>query len=365
MADEVVRIMQDIVHVVEVASGAPEVLIEVGVPGPEGPPGETGPAGPPGPAGAPGEPGAPGDPGPAGGPVGPAGPAGPEGPPGVQGAPGVAGEPGSPGVSLAHDHTAGDGLPVPAAGLDTDNGAADGDLMSYSADTGKMTWLKSVTYQPTAGNAVVGAVSAGTFADAQVRGGGIWTIQEVVGAPGFDVQLTFSTVENFNEIRAYMRYAGGGSHLCEVGLKNGDAEAFTTLTSFNSQNGLTDVIVQVDNGPSYIAADGSVTVRFYHPITGNGTTHFLHLDRVSLILAVTGGGGVTDHRALSNRLDAEAHPASAITLAASAGLSASDIQAGMAELQAGKVAGVGIPLFVASVTPPPNPDLGTLWIDLS
>lgn len=247
--------------------------------------------------------------------------------------------------------------------LDSDNAATDGDLMSFSGITGKMTWLKSVTYQPSGGTAVIGTVTAGTAADAQVRGGAAWTIQEVVGVPGFDVQLTFSSVENFNEIRAYMRYQGGGSHLCEVGIKNGDTATFTTLTSFNSQNGLTDVIIQVDNGPSYIASDGSVTVRFYHPITGNGTSHFLYLDMVNLLLAVTGGGGVTDHRALSNRLDPEAHPASAITVSASAGLTATDAQAAFAELNTEKIAGFGVTEIHVGTTPPGSPALGTLWLD--
>lgn len=263
----------------------------------------------------------------------------------------------------SHDHAGGDGALIPAAGLDTDNSAADGDLMSYSADSGKMTWLKSVTYQPSSGTAVVGTVTAGTYANAQVRDGSSWTIQEVVGVPGYDVQLTFAGVENFNEIRAYMRYQGGGSHLCEVGLKNGDLASFTTLTSFNSQNGLSDVIVQVDNGPSYIASDGSVTVRFYHPITGNGTTHFLYLDLVNLILAVTGGGGVTDHRALSNRLDAEAHPASAITVSSAAGLAATDLQAALLELNTEKIEGSGVAKISVGTSTPAAPAVGDLWID--
>jgi hypothetical protein len=268
-----------------------------------------------------------------------------------------------PGDLAGHDHSGGDGALIPAAGLDTDNSAADGDLMSYSGITGKLSWLKSVTYQPSGGTAVTGTVTAGTYADAQVRGGVAWTIQEVTGVPGFNVQLTFSNVENFNEIRAYMRYQGGGSHLCEVGLKDGDAATFTTLTSFNSQNGLTDVIIQVDNGPSYIATDGSVTVRFYHPITGNGTTHFLHLDMVNLLLAVTGGGGVTDHRALSNRLDAEAHPASAITVSSSANLAATDVQAALLELNTEKIEGSGVAKITVGTSTPAAPAVGDLWID--
>jgi hypothetical protein len=264
----------------------------------------------------------------------------------------------------SHDHTTGNGALIPAAGLDTDNSAADGDLMSYSDTTGKMTWLKSVTYQPSSGTAVVGTVTAGTYADAQSRGGVAWTIQEVVGIPGYDVQLTFSSVVNFNEIRAYMRYQGGGSHLCEVGLKDGDAATFTTLTSFNSQNGLSDVIIQVDNGPSYIATDGSVTVRFYHPVTGNGTTHFLYLDMVNLLLAVTGGGGVTDHRALSNRLDAEAHPATAITSSASTtGLAATTVEAALTELNAEKIEGSGVAKITVGTDEPVTPATGDLWID--
>ena len=192
-----------------------------------------------------------------------------------------------------------------------------------------------------------------------------WTIQEVVGTPGFDVRITYSSVENFNEIRAYMRYQGGGSHLCEVALKNGDAATWETLTSFNSQNGLTDQIIAVDNGPSYIASDGSVTLRFYHPVTGNGTTHFLYIDYAALLYAVTGGGGVTDHRALSNRLDPEAHPASAITVAGSAGLDATDVQAALAELNTQKIAGIGVTEVHVGPTPPVSPAVGTLWLDTS
>jgi hypothetical protein len=270
---------------------------------------------------------------------------------------------GLPGDIAAHDHTGGNGALIPDTGLDTDNSAADGDLMSYSSTSGKMTWLKSVAYQASSGTAVAGTVISGTYANTQVRDASTWYIQEIAATPGYDVQLTFSSVENFNEIRAYMRYQGGGSHLCEVGLKDGDASTFTTLTSFNSQNGLTDVIIQVDNGPSYIATDGSVTVRFYHPLLGNGTSHFLHLDFVNLLLAVTGGGGVTDHRALSNRLDAEAHPASAITVSSGAGLAATDAQAAFAELNAEKIEGSGVAKITVGTTEPVAPATGDLWIE--
>ena len=249
--------------------------------------------------------------------------------------------------------------------LDTDNVAVAGDLMSYSGLTGKMTWLKSVEYVATAGSAITGAVTAGTYASTTVRDTAPWTIQEVAGIPGYDVQISFSTVENFNEIRAYMRYQGGGSHLCEVALKNGDLATWSTVTSFNSQNGLTDQVIAVDNGPSYIASDGSVTLRFYHPITGNSTAHFLYLDYVALIYAVTGGGGVTDHRALSNRLDAEAHPASAITVSGLSQLSATDVQAALLELNTEKVAGSGVTTITASASAPGTPVVGDLWIDLS
>lgn len=284
--------------------------------------------------------------------------AGEQGPPGLD----------SGGLSTSHDHVGGDGAAIPLAGLDVDNGAADGDLLSFSAATGKLTWLKSVTYQPTAGVAVTGNVTVGTFADAMVRGGTVWTIQEVSGVPGYNVQLTFSSVANFNEIRAYMRYQGGGTHLCQIELQVAPwgPTDFVTLTSFNSQNGLTDVVVLVDNAATYIQPDGTVTVRFYHPITGNtGGTHFLYLDMVNLIMAATGGGGVTDHRALSNRLDPDAHPASAIALDFGMPFAGSTAKAALEELQSGKIAGVGTATISVGTTAHANPLAGDLWVDIN
>jgi hypothetical protein len=265
-----------------------------------------------------------------------------------------------------HNHTDKGGL-IPEAGIDIANPPSDRYLLSYDAATGKFKWLTSTEYAPQSLTVGVGNTVSGNLASLLTRDDAdMLLVQEVAGIPGYDVQVTFTGVQTFNSFRAFMRYQGGGSHLCEIDFWNKDTLLWDTKTTFNSQNGLTDVVVVIDNPQEYINA-GSVAVRFYHPITGNtGGTHYLHVDSVALVDSTTGGGGITTHSALSGRLDAEAHPASAITFSPTAGITSNTAQNAIAELGTTKLASTfadGFSKITVGPTQPSNPQLNDLWVD--
>ena len=265
-----------------------------------------------------------------------------------------------------HDHAGGDGALIPHTGIDANNSPSASALLSYDDITDKFTWLTSVYYQPTTLTTTVGTVTGGDVNSVLTKSdANILEITEVGGStPGFDVRFDFASVVTFNELRVNMRYSGG--HNCELQLWDYTlgTPAYVTQTTVNNQTGLVDVTVPIDNSTKYIDGSGNAKMRFYHPAAGVGT-HLFKCDFLGLIYAVTGGGGVTDHQALSGTTNAGAHPATAVSVSGSAGLTATDVQAALLELNTEKIEGQGTTLIVVSDTEPVGAANGTIWLDTS
>lgn len=98
-------------------------------------------------------------------------------------------------------------------------------------------------------------------------------------------------------------------------------------------------------------------------------------DAIEALQAKVGVNGSADAASLDYQIaaalallaahDAEAHPASSITLSSAAGLAATNLQAGMLELNTEKIAGTGIASIVVSDIEPVGAADGTLWLDSS
>ena len=267
-------------------------------------------------------------------------------------------------VDTAHDHVGGDGALIPYLGLDILNSPAESALLSYNLAGDKLEWLSSVYYQPTLLTTVVGTVTNGTLASVITKGDGlIFEVTEVASnTPGFDIRFDFAGVTTFNELRTNVRYSAG--HNCELQLWDYTlgTPAYVTQTTVNNQTGLVDVIVQIDNATKYIDGSGNAKMRFYHPATGNGT-HLFKLDYLGLIYAVTGGGGVTDHQALSGTTNAGAHPATAISASAHGTNVGTTVQEQLNGLADGKISGSGIASITVGTVAPVTPAVGDVWFD--
>lgn len=254
--------------------------------------------------------------------------------------------------------------PISYLDLDITNSPQDSSLMAYDLVADKIKWLSSVYYQPTSLTTYVGTVTNGTVASVITKGdGNIFEVTEVGStAPGFNIEFAFAGVVAFNELRANVRYSAG--HNCELQLWDYVGSAWVVQTTVNNQTGLVDVLVAIDNATKYIDGSGNAKMRFYHPATGNAT-HLFKLDYLGLIYAVTGGGGVTDHQALSGTTAAGAHPATAVSASAHGTNVGTTVQAQLNELADGKVQGSGVAKLTASLTEPAAPVAGDLWIDLN
>jgi hypothetical protein len=261
-----------------------------------------------------------------------------------------------------HDHS--DSAPVPASGLDIVNAAADRYLLSYDSTEGRLKWLTSTEYIPNQLSVGVGTIITGSIASLLTKNdGNTLDILEVLGIPGFDLQVRFQNVVSFNVIRLFMRYTGG--HTCQVQLFNPNTTTWVSQSSFNSQNGLIDFSISVDDGVQFVSVTGDVYLRFYHPSTGI-VTHHLYLDAVHLLDSTTGGGGITDHSGLSGRSIAEAHPATAIELSTVVGMVADNVQSAISELNTMKVSTSqldGFAKITVNANPPSNPSINDLWVE--
>lgn len=254
--------------------------------------------------------------------------------------------------------------PIKPSDLDQNNVPEDRSFLAYSEADQKFSWLSSTYYQPSSLNVTNGTIITGTVASLYTKGdGNTFTLQEVTGVPGFHLTIGFTGVTTFNQLHLYMRYTGG--HTCQVQLWNNATTAWQDITSFNNQNGLVDITLNIDDSTNYVNVSEEVTARLYHPSTGV-TTHFLYLDYVGLVNAISGGGGVTEHQSLKGRYEAESHPASAIKYTPYSSLLSTDVQAAINELSDAKLnttAFSGLSKITVGTTAPSNPAIGDLWID--
>lgn len=262
-----------------------------------------------------------------------------------------------------HDHT--DTAPIPEAALDIVNTPSDRYVLTYDGNEGRLKWLSSTFYEADLLTVGVGTIVSGSVSSLNTKGdSNTLTIQEVLGVPGYDVQVRFQNVVSFNVIHVYMRYTGG--HTCQTQLWNHVGAIWETQSSFNNQNGLIDFEISVADSFKYLDVNGTAYLRFYHPSTGVAT-HQLLLDSVHLVDSVTGGGGITDHQGLASRSQAESHPGSAISYSnTNTGLVATNVQSAITELQQNKVNATALDGFgkiTVSSTPPSNPATNDLWIE--
>jgi hypothetical protein len=238
-------------------------------------------------------------------------------------------------ATLAHNHTGGSETLVPEAGLDIANAPADRWILSYDSTAAKMEWITTTIYPATSVSLITGTLNAGSITSFATRNDAdIYDVQEVGGVPGIDIRVSFANVTAFNMLRFQVDHIDGtGTHKVEYALWNVTLAQWDLLTSLRTTNGFVEADVNADDFANYIDTGASNTVicRMYHPVAGNGG-HQHKWEYMVLVDSVVGGGGISEHGALSGLDTAGSHPASAISNIPAGTIASTDMQAVVNEL---------------------------------
>jgi hypothetical protein len=165
--------------------------------------------------------------------------------------------------------------------------------------------LAPVVYDINSQNVVVGTVDAGSYTDLAAADATTMDISEPASSPAIDIQFTFGSVANMNNVLLYGYYDGSESHEVHVQIYNNDTTAWEGIGSVVTGAASVWHSFPVIDGANYIDGSGNVLVRVYHSETGN-PSHDLFLDLVQVRYSASAQGGVTTHSALSG-LDSDDH----------------------------------------------------------
>lgn len=128
-----------------------------------------------------------------------------------------------------------------------------------------------------------GTYTAGNVASvATPFDGNTYDLHETAGAPGFDLDFTFSGVVKFNRINYKLLYDGTAAHHIQIQLYNYNTTAWDDVTVYSDMGGYFFWIT-VEGIPSanYISA-GAAKVKIYHVSPGS-TGHLTQIDYLSLV----------------------------------------------------------------------------------
>ena len=185
--------------------------------------------------------------------------------------------------------------------------------------------LRPVYYSPATMTVNAGTLNAGAVGDLAAVGGTDVSIQEASGTDPITVTFTFTGVDRFDNVRMYLDYIGGASHVIACEIYNPTTLAWVELGQFG-----TTTIKKWYDFPSFTPNDylddGAVSVRLRHLGTGI-ITHELIIDYFDIndggasgsnfIMASTVGFTPSGNLAATNvaaaliELDSEKQPAGA------------------------------------------------------
>lgn len=110
--------------------------------------------------------------------------------------------------------------------------------------------------------------------------GNVYQINEVIGAPGQSLTLTFAVVREIYGLLFRAYYSGSGTHYCEVQLYNYTTSAWDTYTTVENSNGYNTRYIRIPDDADYVQANVA-QVRWYHPVSGNAS-HDSFIDYIAL-----------------------------------------------------------------------------------
>ena len=118
--------------------------------------------------------------------------------------------------------------------------------------------------------------------------GDTYDVDEVTGVPGFDIELDFTGVTDFDQIWVRMAYNGTTSHVLNLLLYNYNTTTYDTISRILTfgAGSYTWFVFPVPVDTNYIDS-GAVNLKIYHATSGNAA-HDVSVDYVGLINRVAG-----------------------------------------------------------------------------
>lgn len=167
----------------------------------------------------------------------------------------------------------------------TDTLTVEGTLTNDSSGDPVQVWRD---HEPSTMTVNTGTLVSGTVADVQkMFDGNEIEVDEVVGAPGFDVQFDFTDVsqtEPPNFVVCRWKYDGSATHFCTVDIYNYTTTSWDQLRYFTNTDtyyaSMTMYIPNANRG-DYVDSSGNAQIRFYHHTAGNAS-HDFHVEYVGL-----------------------------------------------------------------------------------
>lgn len=167
-----------------------------------------------------------------------------------------------------------------------------------------MDKVTPVTYVGNSIATLTGTVDAGDVTSTQtINDGNSYDVSEVTGAPGYDIQVTFTGItagHEANKIQVNIDY--NGNHSVSVQLEKApfDGSAWDTIDTFTNTFGSFKFFnFEIGGNITDYVNSGTSKLRFNHLPSGN-PSHDILIDFASLKDDSSGGGGITSHPAMSN-----------------------------------------------------------------
>lgn len=147
----------------------------------------------------------------------------------------------------------------------------------------RLLWVHARQMELVAPNSLVldNGTSANALADLQTMlDGNIYRLEEVTGAPGMRLTLTFTGVNEIYGLLLRAYYKGSTTHYCEVSLYNYTTTAWDVFITVETSNGQNVRYIRIPDDADYISG-GQAQVRWEHPVSGNAS-HDAYIDFVGL-----------------------------------------------------------------------------------
>ena len=169
--------------------------------------------------------------------------------------------------------------------------------------------MDKVTPVTTTGNSITtptGTVDAGDInSTTTIDDADSYDVSEVTGAPGFDIQITFTGIvsgKEPNKVQLHIAYDGSAGHTVDLEMWNytGSPQWDVISADFLPDTGGVFTFYEIDipgTVTNYVSS-GEAKLRFNHSSAGNAN-HDVSIDFAALKHDLGSGAGVTEHGALS------------------------------------------------------------------
>ena len=162
----------------------------------------------------------------------------------------------------------------------------DGSILTFN-ETKLDNKLATIEYNASTITTLVGNLDSGVLSDVLVRDDIFYNVSEVTGSPGFNIQLNYTGVANFNDIVTRLNYDGSAAHDVVIEILDCVAGVYDTKIEFMDTDGVVDIIEEILDPIDYICGiDQNVSLQIRHASSGN-PAHNIFIDGVHLVKGVT------------------------------------------------------------------------------